>query len=61
MKTQKPMNTERPTAAGCGDGKNQDFKLQIEKYKLKEKEFEKKINELSHEIQNLNIINIICQ
>lgn len=38
--------------------KNQDFKLQIEKFKLKEKEYEKKINELSHEIQNLNIINI---
>jgi hypothetical protein len=38
--------------------KNQDFKLQIEKYKLKEKDHEKKLNELSQEIQNLNIINL---
>jgi len=38
--------------------KNQDFKLQIEKFKLKEKEYEKKISELNTEIHNLNIINL---
>ncbi len=38
--------------------KNQEFKLQIEKFKLKEKEYEKKISELSHEIQNINLIHL---
>ncbi len=38
--------------------KNQEFKLQIEKFKLKEKEYEKKITDLSFEIQNLNLINL---
>ena len=37
--------------------KNQDLKLNLEKFKLKEKDFEKKINELNTEISNLNILN----